>query len=280
MRHTIPEMPVREAPQAALVTYTVLMVLLTLAFFTWWAVSERKRGPALPLFLVGGAVSGLMEPWLDNVVLVGYPIHQITPVFTAFERPVPIFVPIGYAWFCGGLLYVLYRAFERKFDARRIWTLYGIIAVVDFVAIGLSAWLGILVFFGDPPMKIAGFVVWWAGIDALQIVLGATLAVFLVPRLRGYQRLWFVLIPSVVLGAAAGIVGWPVSTAINSGWPMWAKYACALASIGLSLACTHFVAQSAPRVADYLNSRESRADRGSQRNSGIRIKDGAIRQSA
>lgn len=280
MRHTIPEMPVREAPQAALITYTVLMVVLTLGFFTWWAVSERKRGPALPLFLVGGALSGLMEPWLDNVVLVGYPINQITPVFTAFERPVPIFVPIGYAWFCGGLLYVLYRAFERKFDARRIWTLYGIIAVVDFVAIGLSAWLGILVFFGDPPMRIAGFVLWWAGIDALQIVLGATLAVFLVPRLRGYQRLWLVLIPSIVLGAAAGIVGWPISTAINSGWPMWAKYACALASIGISLACTYFVAQSAPRIADYLNKAESRGGRVSQREPDIQIKDGAIRRSA
>jgi hypothetical protein len=277
---TIPEMPVREAPQATLVTYTVLMVLLTLGFFTWWALGERKRGPALPLFLVGGALSGLMEPWLDNVVLVGYPIHQITPVFTAFERNVPIFVPIGYAWFCGGLLYVLYRAFERKFDARRIWTLYGIIAVVDFVAIGLSAWLGILDFFGDPPMKIAGFVVWWAGIDALQIVLGATLAVFLVPRLRGLQQLWFVLIPSVVLGAAAGIVGWPISTAINSGWPMWAKYVCALVSIGISLACTHFVAQSAPRIADYLTSKEHHPDRLSQNTSDARLDRGAVRRSA
>jgi len=85
--------------------------------------------------------------------------------------------------------------------------------VIDFVAIGLSAWIGVLEFFGDPPMKIAGFVVWWAGIDALQVVLGATLAVFLVPALRGAQQLWLVLIPSVVLGAAAGIVGWPISTA-------------------------------------------------------------------
>jgi hypothetical protein len=280
MPPTIPEMPIREAPQAALIAYTVLMVVLTLGFFTWWAFSERKLGPALPLFLIGGALSGLMEPWLDNVVLVGYPVHQITPVFTAFERPVPIFVPIGYAWFCGGLLYVLYRAFERKFDAGRIWTLYGIIAVVDFVAIGLSAWLGILVFFGDPPMKIAGFVVWWAGIDALQIVLGATLAIFLVPRLRGYQQLWLVLIPSVVLGAAAGIVGWPISTAINSGWPMWGKYGCALASIGISLACTHFVAQSAPRVANYLNRQECRPDNISRQKPDIRMSDGAIRHSA
>ncbi|MBI3216245.1 MAG: hypothetical protein HYZ38_20710 [Mycobacterium sp.] len=257
MDHTVPEMPIREAPQGALIAYTVLMILITLGFFIWWGVHERKRGPALVLFLIGGALSGLMEPWLDNVVLVGYPPDQITPTFAAFERVVPIFVPIGYAWFCGGLLYLLYRAFTKEFTARRIWALYGIIAVIDFIAIGLSAWIGILEFFGDPPMKIAGFVVWWAAIDALQVVLGATLAVFLVPALRGAQRLWLILIPSVALGAAAGIVGWPISTALNSGWPMWAKYLCAFASIGLSLACTHFVARSAPRIADHLRHPQS-----------------------
>lgn len=257
MDNTIPEMPIREAPQGPLIVYTVLMVLVTLGFLTWWVVKERRRGPALLLLLIGGALSGLMEPWLDNLVLVGWPVDQITPTFEAFERHVPIFVPIGYAWFCGGLLYVLYRAFSQGFTARRIWTLYGIVALIDFIAIGLSAWLGILEFFGDPPMKVLGFALWWAGIDALQVVLGAALAVFLIPRLKGLQQLWLVLIPSIVLGAAAGIVGWPISTALNSGWPMWAKYACALASIGLSLAATHFVAQSAPRIAELLGRAES-----------------------
>jgi hypothetical protein len=237
------------------VIYTVLMALITLGFLLWWAFSsERKRGPALPLLLIGGALSGLMEPWLDNVVLVGWPIDQITPYFVAFERPVPNFVIIGYAWFCGGLLYLLYRAFHHEFSARRIWSLYCVIAAVVFLAIGLSAWLGILVFYGDPPMKVAGFVIWWAAIDALQVVLGATLAYFLIPRLRGLSQLWLILIPSVVLGAAAGIVGWPISTALNSDWPMWAKYSCALASIGFILASVHFVARSAPRIAQYLHS--------------------------
>jgi hypothetical protein len=274
MDHTIPDMPIREAPQGALIAYTVLMVLITLGFLMWWALRERERGPALLLFLIGGALSGLMEPWLDNVVLVGYPPDQITPVFVAFERAVPIFVPIGYAWFCGGLLYVLYRVFSKEFTARRIWALYGIVAVIDFVAIGLSAWIGVLEFFGDPPMKIAGFVVWWAGIDALQVVLGATLAVFLVPALRGAQQLWLVLIPSVVLGAAAGIVGWPISTALNSGWPTWAKYICAFASIGFSLACTYFVARSAPRIADYLRSPQPPETPASPQSAGAAVVDG------
>ena len=254
MLRTVPDMPIREASNGPLLVYTVLMSLITLGFLLWWAVSaKRRRNPALPLLLVGGAVSGLMEPWLDNVVLVGYPINQWTPYFVAFERPVPIFVPIGYAWFCGGLLFVLYRLFQREFSARAIWRLYGAIVVVDFVAIGLSAWLGILVFFGNPPLNIAGYPLWWAGIDGLMVVLGGTLTYFLAETLRGLQRLWLVLIPSVTLGAASGIVGWPISTALNSAWPMWAKLLCALCSIGLSLASVHFVAKVAPRLAETLH---------------------------
>lgn len=251
MPPTVPDMPIREAPHIPLVVYTVLMCLITLGFLVYWLVSaERRRNPALPLLLLGGALAGFMEPWLDNVVLVGYPVHQSTPYFVAFERPVPIFVVIGYAWFCGGLLFVLSRLFQRDFSTRSIWTLYGAVVVVDFVAIGLSAWLGILEFFGDPPLKVAHFPLWWAGIDGLMVVMGGVLTFFLVDRLRGLQCLWLVLIPSVTLGAAAGIVGWPVSTAINSGWPMWAKVVCALCSIGLSIASVNFIAKVAPRVAD------------------------------
>ncbi|MDR3655984.1 MAG: hypothetical protein P4L48_10005 [Mycobacterium sp.] len=268
MPPTIPHMPIREASQGPLWVYTILMCLITTGFFVWWLARERKRtGPTLLILLIGGALSGFMEPWLDNVVLVGYPMGQQTPFFVAFERPVPVFVIIGYAWFCGGLLYILARLFQNGLTTRKIWALYGTIAVIDFVAIGLSAWLGILVFFGDPPMSVAKFPIWWAGIDGLNVVLGGTLACFLVGRLKGFNQWWLALLPSVVLGAAAGVVGWPISTALNSGWSMEAKYAAALVSVGLSLACVHFIAQMAPRIAianntDTVNERKSDALQG------------------
>lgn len=248
---SVPAMPVRDSPDTALIVYTALMILVTAGFFVWWALSpaERRFGAALPLILVGGMLSGLMEAWLDNVVLVGWPPDQDLPSFEAYGRSVPIFVPIGYGWFCGGLLYVTARSFQAGVDARKIWTILGIVAVVDFVAIGLSSWLGILEFFGDPPMEVAGYPLWWAGIDGLDVVLGGAIVFLLLPHLRGAQRLWLVLVPSIALGAASGIVGWPVSTAINSQWSMEAKYACAVASIVLSLACVHAIARGLPRLA-------------------------------
>ena len=131
----------------------------------------------------------------------------------------------------------------------KIWRLYGAIAVIDFVAIGLSSWIGILQFYGRPPMDIAGYPIWWAGIDGLDVVLGGAIVFLLLKRLRGRRQAWLVLVPSVALGACSGIVGWPISTALNSGWSMPAKYGCAFASIGLSLACVTFLARGLPMLS-------------------------------
>jgi len=250
---SVPPMPIRHAPDAALIVYTTLMIVVTLGFAGWWALSrkERRVGPALPLLLIGGAISGLMEAWLDNVVLVGYPPHQNLPVIHAFNRSVPLFVPIGYAWFCGGLLYLVARSFQRSLNTAKIWRLYGAIAVIDFIAIGLSSWIGVLQFFGHPPMNIAGYPLWWAAIDGLDVVLGGAIAFVLFDRVRGLQRAWLLLVPSVSLGACSGLVGWPISTALNSSWSMPAKYGCALASIGLSLACVRFLARGLPALSGH-----------------------------
>jgi hypothetical protein len=244
-------MPIRGAPETALIVYTALMAAITIGFLVWWlrAPAERRVGPALPFLLIGGAVSGLMEAWLDNVVLVGYPPEQNLPVVHAFGRSVPIFVPIGYAWFCGGLLYVVARYWQRHgVTAAKVWALYGAIVVVDFVAIGLSSWLGILDFFGDPPLDVAGYPLWWAAFDGLDVIVGAAILLLALDHLRGPRQTWLVLLPPIALGASSGIVGWPVSTAINSGWSDPAKYACAVATIGLSVVCVRFIGVVLPRL--------------------------------
>lgn len=244
MLAAVPAMPVKHAPETAFAIYTGLMCLVTLGFLAWWRFTpERRQGPALPLIVLGGGISGLMEAWLDNVVLYRWPPEQHLAAFQAFGRTVPLFVPIGYAWFCGALLYVVARRFERGVSARQVWALLGIIAFVDFAAIGLSAWIGVSDFFGDPPLSVAGYPIWWAAIDGCDVLIGATLVWFLRPRLQGREQLWLVVVPVIALGASAGAVGWPVSTALNSQWSAQGKLLCALATIGLGLCITHFIAR-------------------------------------
>lgn len=263
----IPVMPVRDAPETALWVYTGLMALVTVAFFVAWARSpdERRVGIALPVLLVGGMLSGLMESWLDNVVLVGYPPEQNLPVLESFGRSVPIFVPIGYGWFCGGLLYVVARAYQRGVTPGKVWRLFGLIALVDFVAIGLSSWIGILEFYGDPPMEVLGYPIWWAGIDGLDVVLGGAIVLVLLRHLKGRAQAWLVFVPSIALGAATGIVGWPITTALNSSWSMPAKYACACASLTLSLVCVRFLSLALPRLLELLGYEATGASRAPNR---------------
>jgi hypothetical protein len=243
------EMPVHEAPQTAFIVYTAITAAVTGGLVLWWAISdEHRRGPGFLLVLLGGFISGFSEAWLDNVVLVWWPPDQDLGFFDAMGRTVPIFVPVGYAWFCGGLLYFTARFYERGVTARQVWAILGLVVVVDFIGIGLPTWLGLLGFFGDPPMNILGYPLWWAAIDGVDVILGGAVLYFLLPVLKGWRRLWLMLVPPIMIGLSAGAVGWPVSTAINSGWSTGAKWIAATVTIGLGLAIVHLVAQVVSRV--------------------------------
>jgi hypothetical protein len=237
-------MPVHRAPETAFVVYTVLMCATTVALLLWWLLSrERSRGWALPLLLAGGALSSLLEPFLDNVVLVWYPVHQNLGAYHAFGRTIPIFVPIGYAWFCGGLLYLTARIYERGVSARAVWAVLGAVVAIDFVAIGLTTWIGVMGFYGQPPLKIAGYPLWWAAFDGSDVILGGAVVFLLLPHLKGRGLLWLLVIPSLVLGAVSGAVGWPITTALNSQWSTSAKILAAAMTIALGCSIVHAVAR-------------------------------------
>jgi hypothetical protein len=235
-------MPIHTAPHAGYAVYTALMAAITLGLLVWWAVSdERRRGPALPLMLAGGALSVICEPVYDNLVLFWYPRHQQLWAFHAFGRTVPICVVIGYAWFCGGLPYLAARLFERRIGARGIWALAGAVLVIDFVAIGLTSWLKIAGFYGGQPFEVAGYPLWWGAVDIVNVVLGGAVVYYLLGRLSGWRRFYLVLVPTWVVGAAAVAVAGPIAIALNSRWSMAGKELAALFSVGLGLGIVQLV---------------------------------------
>ena len=246
----VPEMPIREAPETALIVYTVLMSPSPRASSCGGCVHRprgasdpRCRDPARrrPVRPDGGLarqrrprrLPARAEPAGARGLRAVRPDLRADRLRLVLRRPA---LP--------GRARLPARSHRRK-----VWQIFAAIAVIDFVAIGLSSWIGILEFFGDPPMDVAGYPLWWAGIDGLDVVLGGAIVFVLLPHLQGRAQAWLVLVPSIALGAAAGIVAWPVSTAINSSWSMPAKYACAFASIALSLACVRFLASALPRLA-------------------------------
>jgi len=219
------------------------MFVITVGLLAWWAVSsERRRGLTFPLILLGGAFSGFVEPFLDNVVLFWWPPHQNLPTFEAFGRSVPMFVPIGYAWFCGGLLYFTARFYAAGPTRARVWAVLAAVVVVDYVAIAVTTWVGVAGFYGDPPLNLGGYPLWWAAIDGVDVVAGGAVVFVLAPRLRGWSRLWLVIAPAIIIGAAGGAVGWPISTALNSGWSSTTMLLAALVTLALAGGIVHLVA--------------------------------------
>jgi hypothetical protein len=249
---TVP-MPIHDGSTLAFALYTAAMLAITLGLFAWWGVSrERQRGPALPLLLIGGALSGLVEPFLDNVVLVWWPPEQPLAAFEAFGRTVPWFVPIGYAWFCGALLYFAARIYAAGVRPAQVWAIFAVVAVVDYVAIAATTWIGIMGFYGDPPMNVGGYPLWWAAIDGAHVMFGGAVVLLLAPRLRGFARLWLLAVPTIVIAASGGAVGWPISTALNSGWSAAGKWVAAAVTIGIGCAIVHLVAQAVSRPDHWL----------------------------
>jgi hypothetical protein len=242
------QMPIHPASNSGLTVYTVLMAIVTVGMLCWWALSdERRRGPALPLLLAGGALSVICEPVYDNLVLFWYPPHQQLSAFHVFGRTVPICVVIGYAWFCGGLPYLAARLFGRGISARGLWMLAGAVLILDFVAIGLTSWIDIAGFYGGQPFDVAGYPLWWGAVDIFNVIVAGAVVQYLLPRLTGARRLYLVLVPTLVVGAAMGAVAGPVAIALNSNWSGLGKALGALATVGLGAAAVRLVAGAVVR---------------------------------
>jgi hypothetical protein len=242
-----PPMPIHSAPDAAFVVYTVLSIITTAGVLAWWWFSsERARGPALPLLLLGGALCTPIEALVDNAVLIWWPPDQQLVVFRAWGRAIPLFIPFIYAWFCGGLPYFFARMCERGVTPRLVWRLTAVIFVVDFVAVGACVWLNLLGYYGRPPLAVAGYPLWWFSVDAVLVICGGAAVYLLEPRLHGAQKLYLVLVPPIAYAGAIGAVGWPIAVALNSQASGAVKTLAGLATIGLAAALIQLVAHLLP----------------------------------
>ena len=207
-------------PTGPSVGFTAASAVIVVALLVWWSFSgEHRRGPILPLLFVGIAISAIVvEPIYDNTLLYWYPPDNALGLFNAYDRTVPLFTVLGYAWFFGGTSYILWRLFQRGMSRRQIWGLFGIVVVIDALATATAGWLGISGFYGDQPFMFGGIDVWFAFSDAAGSIVGAVVLYLVVPRLHGWKWLWLLVIPTISYGAVLGGVTSPVVLGLHSDW--------------------------------------------------------------
>ncbi len=248
MQSTIVPMPIMPAPEPAGTIFLIGTSIIMVAILVWWAIGHQrqKHGWVLPLVFAGTALSAIMiEPIYDNTLLYWYPVENSLAFFHGYERTIPWYVPLGYAWFFGGSAYLVWRVIDAGASARRIWQLFFATAAVDWLAVSICEWLELSAFYGNQPYHIFGSPIWFSFCDATGgFVLGAALAKF-VPYLDGARRLWLLILPSFTYASTLGSTTAPVSLALNSAWSTPMTWAAGTATMAMCLIAIHVIAQMA-----------------------------------
>ena len=248
MENTIVPMPIMPAPEPAGTIFLVGTCIIMMAILIWWAVGpERKvRGLVLPLVFAGTALSAVMiEPIYDNTLLYWYPAENSLAFFRGYERTIPWYVPLGYAWFFGGSAYFVWRVIENGASVGRSRQLFFATAFVDWLAVSICEWLNLSAFYGNQPFHVFGSPIWFSFCDATGgFVLGAAMAMF-VPHLTGLSRAWLLILPSFTYAATLGSTTAPVSLALNSGWSTSLTWAAGAATMAMCMIAIHVIAQMA-----------------------------------
>jgi hypothetical protein len=181
----------------------------TLAFsLVDWA---RSRKPTfLLLFLAGGSMLA-MEPAVDTVGGCWFPKIHSWVAFTAYGRPIPLWLCLAYFFYFGIGVGVFWSIMRRGVTRGGIWLLFAAGIVGDFVFETVLLHFNTYIYYGGQPLIVMKFPLWWAPVNSLIVVVAAATVVRLEQRLAGWRQL--LIIPLAV----------SVSAAVNcaAGWPSW-----------------------------------------------------------
>lgn len=216
-------------------TKLLVSIFIVTALLLWWGFSaERKRGPVLPLILLGTSISAiLLESVFDNTLMYWWPADNPLAMFSSYGRTIPWSVVIGYAWLFGGASYFLWRKFERGVTLSQATKYFFVLVFIDWLAISIAQWTNQSAFYGNQPFHLFGSPLWFSFADAAGgFALGAAMY-GLIPHLHGPRKLLLLLLPTFIYGGVLGSTTAPVAQALNSGWSTPMVWLCGSVTIGL-----------------------------------------------
>jgi hypothetical protein len=125
----------------------------------------RSRSVTLASLLIGGAISYFNEPIDDVLGLVWHPVIGQWTALDTFAR-VPLWGLGIYIVFFGGMPYLILQSLRRGVTRWHLWGWVGVLAVDVAVELPILA-SGIYSYYGDAPVRIGGFPVYWIVINAV-----------------------------------------------------------------------------------------------------------------
>jgi hypothetical protein len=209
---------------------TVTGAMLIAALVHW----ARTREPLYVIGILGGLLAAVNEPLADVIGMCFHPLHGQWTVFTAFDRPIPVWAVLCYPVYFGGLSCLMVSWLRAGITRRRFWTGVGVVmlgnALFEFPILAADVY----VYYGEQPFRVFGMPLVFFVINALGAVLGALVVAHLWPALKGAAKLLVVLVPWVTQVAAYGIAA-PHLFTLNSDLPLGVKYLGTALAIGFGL---------------------------------------------
>jgi len=241
-----------QMPQSAQLAVTVAMAVLVAGFIVY-AMREiaRARSVTLALLLIGGAVSYFNEPIDDVLGLVWHPVVGQWTALDTFSR-VPLWGLGIYIVFFGGMPYLILQNLRRGMTRRQLWGWVGVLAVVD-VAVELPVLAsGIYSYYGDAPLQIGGFPVYWIVINAVGPLALAVLLLATGDTFTGWRALYLLFLPMMCDAAGSVAVGWPIFSALNAQASTPVRWLAAALTIAIGLATLDLLIAYAARKSAAL----------------------------
>jgi hypothetical protein len=144
--------------------------------------------------------------------------HPVAGQWTALDTfaRVPLWGLGIYIVFFGGMPYLILQSLHRGVSRRQLWGWVGALVIVD-VAVELPVLAsGIYSYYGDAPMQIGGFPVYWIVINAVGPLGLAVLLMAAGDTFTGWRALYLVFLPMMFDAAGSVAVGWPIFSALNA----------------------------------------------------------------
>lgn len=237
MTSQIPALPqaFEMSPYYAIILAINLVVLA--GVLLWTGRDSLRTKSAIPLLiLAGAAVAALQEALYDANVLVAWAEYGHTPLYSAFDRAIPIWMIICYPWYIGGSGYFMYKSLKAGMSRETLWKLYffGWFANM-FLEIPALQLGNIYTYYGDQPLVILGFPLWMAFTNTLMPILAGAFVYAFEEHLRGWRSLAVVAMIPMATASAEIATGWPIWTALNAGQGLGLTYIAAFVVLGLSL---------------------------------------------
>ncbi len=194
-------------------SWGLVAVMLVLAISYW----RTKGSPIGIFFLAGGALTCLNEPIVDVLGKCWFPAIGSWVLFTAWGVSIPVHMVPVYAWYVGGQALIAYRIYEKGISARGVFLLYAAFAIVNIVleVPGLNTPQPMYSYFGNQPLVIAKFPLWWTFVNALMPMMMAGIVFSLRAVLQGWRLLLVVPLAWMTAAATNGAVAAPVWVALN-----------------------------------------------------------------